>query len=108
MGYWSDEREDLKNTIRLINQTGLNRAKENAELREEIEGLKMKIKNMKDEKESPTPIHRDQMPLPFAKWGHGRAMPRAEPDSRWNWWGMVSDDSELYNKVNNENPERES
>ena len=42
MGYWSDEREDLKNTIRLINQTALNRAKENAELREEIEGLKMK------------------------------------------------------------------
>ena len=25
----------------------------------------MKIKNMKDEKESPTPIHRDQMALPF-------------------------------------------
>ena len=44
--------------------------------------------------------------MPFAKWGHGRAMPKAEPDSRWIGRGMVSDDSELYNKVNNENPER--
>ena len=108
MGYWSDEREYLHKEMRLINQGALCKARENAELKEEIEELKMKIKNMKDEKESPTPIHRDQMPLPFAKWGHGRALPRAEPDGRWNWWGMVSDDSELYNKVNNENPERES
>ena len=96
MGYWSDEREYLHKEMRLINQGALCRARENAELKEEIEELKMKIKNMKDEKENPTPIHRDQMPLPFAKWGHGRAMPRAEPDSRWNWWGMVSEDKEEY------------
>ena len=89
MGYWSDEREDLKNTIRFINQTALNRAKENAELREEIEELKMKIKNMKDEKESPTPIHRDQMLLPFSKWDHDHVISRVESDGRWNWWGVI-------------------
>ena len=47
---------------------------------------------MKDEKESPTPIHRDQMALPFSEWGHGRAMPRENrenPDGRWNWWGVI-------------------
>ena len=94
MSYWSDEREDLNETIRMINQGAIRRAQENAELKEEIEKLKMKIKNMKDAKENPTPINRDQMSLPFAKWGHGRAMPRA--------------DSKLYNETNNENPERES
>ena len=106
MSYWSDERKYLHKEMHLINQGALQKARENAELKEEIENLKMKIENMKPEKEPPIPIHRDQIPLPFAKWGHGRAMPRAEPDSRWNWWGMVSEDSELYNKVNNENPER--
>jgi len=60
----------------------------------------MKIKNMKDAKENPTPIHgiwpnRDQMSLPFAEWGHGRAMP-----------GAAGADSELYNETNNENPKR--
>ena len=108
MGYWSDERDSLNETIRMINQGAIRKAQENAELKEEIAELKMKIKNIKDEKEKPTPIHRDQMSLPFAEWGHGRAMPRVEPDNRWNWWGVVSDESELYNKVNDENPERES
>lgn len=86
MGYWSDEREDLNETIRMINQGAIRKAQENAELKEEIEELKMKIKNMKYAKENPIP--------PFAKWGHGRGMPGA--------------DSELYNEANNENPERES
>ena len=92
MGYWSDEREYLHKEMRLINQGALCRARENAELKEEIEELKMQIKNMKNAKENPTPIHRDQMSLPFAEWGHGRAMPGA--------------DSELYNETNNENPKR--
>lgn len=92
MGYWSDERDDLYAEMRLINQGALCKARENAELKDEIEELKMKIKNMKDAKENPTPINRDQMSLPFAKWGHGRAMPRA--------------DSKLYNETNNENPKR--
>ena len=96
MGYWSDERDELYAEIRLINQGALCKARENAELKEEIEELKMKIKNIKNEKETPTPIHRDQMSLPFAKWGHGRAMPTVEPDNRWNWWGMVSEDKEEY------------
>ena len=100
MSYWSDEREDLNETIRMINQGAIRRAQENAELKEEIEKLKMKIKNMKDAKENPTPIHgiwpnRDQMSLPFAEWGHGRAMP-----------GAAGADSELYNETNNENPKR--
>ena len=94
MAYWSDEREDLNETIRMINQGAIRKAQENAELKEEIEELKMKIKNMKGAKENPAPIHRDQMSAPFAKWGHGRGMPGA--------------DSELYNEANNENPERES
>ena len=94
MGYWSDERDDLYAEMRLINQGALCKSRENAELKDEIEDLKMKIKNMKDEKQTPIPINRDQMSLPFAKWGHGRAMPRA--------------DSKLYNETNNENPERES
>ena len=66
MSYWSDEREDLNETIRLINQGAIRKAQENAELKEEIEKLKMEIKNMKDAKENP----------------------RAEPDSRWNWYGI--------------------
>ena len=91
MGYWSDERENLKNTIRFINQTALNRAKENAELKEEIEKLKMEIKNLhyKYEMKENVQIHRDQMTLPFAEWGHGRAMPTENPDGRWNWWGVI-------------------
>ena len=91
MGYWSDERENLKNTICLINQTALNRAKENAELKGEIEKLKMKIKNLhhENETEEKVPINRDQMTLPFSEWGHGRAMPRKNPDGRWNWWGVI-------------------
>ena len=100
MGYWSDEREDLKNTIRFINQTALNRAKENAELKEEIEKMKMKIKNLHheamkafiSETEEKVPIDRNQMTLPFSEWGHGRAMPRENrenPDGRWNWWGVI-------------------
>ena len=100
MGYWSDERDDLYAEIRLINQGALCRARENGELKEEIEELKMKIKNLKDEKENPTPIHRDQMLLPFSKWGHDHVISRVEPDGRWNWWGM--------DKVNNENSECES
>ena len=67
MGYWSDEREDLNETIRMINQGAIRKSQENAELKEEIEELKMKIKNMKNAKENPNPIHRDQMSLPFAK-----------------------------------------
>ena len=91
MGYWSDERENLKNTICLINQTALNRAKENAELKGEIEKLKMKIKNLHHENEmkEKVPIDRDQMTLSFSEWGHGRAMPRETPDGRWNWWGVI-------------------
>ena len=100
MGYWSDEREYLHKEMNLINQGALCRARENAELKEEIEELKMKIKNLKDEKENPTPIHRDQMLLPFSKWDHDHVISRVEPNGRWNWWGM--------DKVNNENPECES
>ena len=79
------------NEIRLINQTALNRAKENAELKEEVENLKIKIKNLhhENEMEEKVPIDRDQMTLPFAEWGHGRAMPRENPDSRWNWWRVI-------------------
>ena len=44
MGYWSDERDELYAEIRLINQGALCRARENAELKDEIEELKMKIK----------------------------------------------------------------
>ena len=95
MGYWSDEREDLNEIIRMINQGAIRKSQENAELKEEIEELKMQIKNMKNAKENPTPIHRDQMSLPFAEWGHGRAMP-----------GAAGADSELYNETNNENPKR--
>ena len=46
MGYWSDEREDLNETIRMINQGAIRKAQENAELKEEIEKLKMEIKNL--------------------------------------------------------------
>ena len=86
MGYWSDEREDLNETIRLINQGAIRKAQENAELKEEIEKLKMEIKNLNyyilEEKIS---VHSDQLKLPFSEWGHGRAMPN--PDGRWNWYG---------------------
>ena len=34
MGYWSDEREDLNETIRMINQGAIRKAQENAELKD--------------------------------------------------------------------------
>tara|TARA_A100000164_G_C21519019_1_gene590621 strand:+ start:271 stop:534 length:264 start_codon:yes stop_codon:yes gene_type:complete len=85
MGYWSDEREDLNETIRLINQGAIRRAQENAELKEEIEKLKMEIKNLNYILEEKISVHSDQLKLPFSEWGHGRAMPN--PDGRWNWYG---------------------
>ena len=85
MGYWSDEREDLNETIRMINQGAIRRAQENAELKEEIEKLKMEIKNLNYVLEEKISVHSDQLKLPFSEWGHGRAMPN--PDGRWNWYG---------------------
>ena len=85
MGYWSDEREDLNETIRMINQGAIRRAQENAELKEEIEKLKMEIKNLNYILEEKISVHSDQLKLPFSEWGHGRAMPN--PDGRWNWYG---------------------
>jgi len=85
MGYWSDEREDLNETIRLINQGAIRKAQENAELKEEIEKLKMEIKNLNYILEEKISVHSDQLKLPFSEWGHGRAMPN--PDGRWNWYG---------------------
>ena len=85
MGYWSDEREDLNETIRMINEGAIRKAQENAELKEEIEKLKMEIKNLNYILEGKISVHRDQ--LPFSEWGHGRAMPSSEKDGRWNWYG---------------------
>ena len=85
MGYWSDEREDLKESIRLINHGAIRKAQENAELKEEIEKLKMEIKNLNYILEEKISVHSDQLKLPFSEWGHGRAMPN--PDGRWNWYG---------------------
>ena len=87
MGYWSDEREDLNETIRLINQGAIRKAQENAELKEEIEKLKMEIKNLNYILEEKISVHSDQLKLPFSEWGHGRAMPSSEKDGRWNWYG---------------------
>ena len=47
MGYWSDERDQLVETIRMINKGAIRKAQENAELKEEIEKLKTEIKNLK-------------------------------------------------------------
>jgi septal ring factor EnvC (AmiA/AmiB activator) len=63
MGYWSDERKDLKETIRMINQGAIRKAQENAELKEEIEELKMQIKNMQDAKEGHTAQEKDSATL---------------------------------------------
>lgn len=87
MGYWSDEREDLNETIRMINEGAIRKAQENAELKEEIEKLKMEIKNLNYTLEEKNSVHHDQMKLPFSEWGHGRAMPSSEKDGRWNWYG---------------------
>ena len=87
MGYWSDEREDLNETIRMINQGAIRKAQENAELKEEIEKLKVEIKNLNYKLEEKVPVHRDQLKLPFSEWGHGRAMPSGQKDGRWNWYG---------------------
>jgi hypothetical protein len=46
MGYWSDERDQLVETIRMINNGAIRKAQENAELKEEIEKLKTEIKNL--------------------------------------------------------------
>ena len=86
MGYWSDERDQLVETIRMINKGAIRKAQENAELKEEIEKLKTEIKNLKYELKGAKPEHPDQLKLPFAKWGHGRAMPSGEPPGRWNWF----------------------
>ena len=85
MGYWSDEREDLNETIRMINEGAIRKAQENAELKEEIEKLKMEIKNLNYTLEEKISVHRDQLKLPFSEGGQGRAMPN--PDGRWNWYG---------------------
>ena len=85
MSYWSDEREDLNETIRMINEGAIRKAQENAELKEEIEKLKMEIKNLNYILEEKISVHSDQLKLPFSEWGHGRAMPK--PDGRWNWYG---------------------
>ena len=85
MGYWSDERDQLVETIRMINNGAIRKAQENAELKEEIEKLKTEIKNLKYELKGAKPEHPDQLKLPFSEWGHGRAMPN--PDGRWNWYG---------------------
>ena len=87
MGYWSDERDQLIETIKLINEGAIRKSQENAELKEEIEKLKVEIKNLNYKLEKKIPAHRDQMKLPFSEWGHGRAMPSGEKDGRWNWYG---------------------
>ena len=87
MGYWSDERDQLIETIKLINEGAIRKSQENAELKEEIEKLKMEIKNLNYTLEEKNSVHRDQMKLPFSEWGHGRAMPSSEKDGRWNWYG---------------------
>ena len=85
MSYWSDEREDLNETIRMINEGAIRKAQENAELKEEIEKIKMEIKNLNYILEEKISVHSAQLKLPFSEWGHGRAMPN--PDGRWNWYG---------------------
>ena len=85
MSYWSDEREALNETIRMINEGASREAQENGELKEEIEKLKMEIKNLNYILEEKISVHSDQLKLPFSEWGHGRAMPN--PDGRWNWYG---------------------
>ena len=87
MTYWSDERDQLIETIKLINEGAIRKSQENAELKEEIEKLKVEIKNLNYKLEEKVPVHRDQMKLPFSEWGHGRAMPSSEKDGRWNWYG---------------------
>ena len=87
MGYWSDERDQLIETIKLINEGAIRKSQENAELKEEIEILKVEIKILNYKLEEKVPVHRDQMKLPFSEWGHGRAMPSGEKDGRWNWYG---------------------
>ena len=66
MGYWSDEREDLNETIRMINEGAIRKAQENAELKEEIEKLKMEIKNLNYTLEEKNSVHRDQMKFTFS------------------------------------------
>ena len=87
MGYWSDERDQLIETIKLINEGAIRKSQENAELKEEIEKLKVEIKNLNYKLEEKVPVHRDQLKLPFSEWGHGRAMPSGQKDGRWNWYG---------------------
>ena len=87
MSYWSDERDQLIETIKLINEGAIRKSQENAELKEEIEKLKVEIKNLNYKLEEKVPVHRDQMKLPFSEWGHGRAMPSGKKDGRWNWYG---------------------
>ncbi len=46
MSYWSDERDILREEIKMINDGAIRKSKENAELKEENEKLKAKIKNL--------------------------------------------------------------
>ena len=62
MSYWSDERDQLIETIKLINEGAIRKSQENAELKEEIEKLKVEIKNLN------------------YKLG-------GKKDGRWNWYG---------------------
>ena len=43
MSYWSDERDILREEIKMINDGAIRKSKENAELKEENEKLKAKI-----------------------------------------------------------------
>ena len=64
MSYWSDERDQLIETIKLINKGAIIKSQENAELKEENEKLKMQIENLK----------RDLAAYEI-------------PSGRWNWYG---------------------
>ena len=64
MSYWSAERDQLIETIKLINKGAIIKSQENAELKEENEKLKMQIENLK----------RDLAAYKI-------------PSGRWNWYG---------------------
>ena len=64
MSYWSDKRDQLIETIKLINKGAIKKSQENAELKEENEKLKIQIENLK----------RDLAAYEI-------------PSGRWNWYG---------------------
>ena len=81
MSYWSDERDQLIETIKLINEGAIRKSQENAELKEEIEKLKMEIKNLnyilESNQKEKSKYNFNQLFLRVMKLNVGRA--RVEP-----------------------------